>query len=152
MVPELLLEGVIGGSVLSAVAFLLSRFVRDVAGRAFLAFFLVVAALAYVVFAVREGESAAWLAGELAGIAIYGAMGVTGVRRSPWWLAAGWALHPVWDVALHYVGPGRTFAPETYTITCLSFDLVVAAYVVVAYRAGLVGDRRAVRPALGAAR
>jgi hypothetical protein len=150
MIPELLLEGVIGGAVLSAIAFLVSRFARDVVGRAFLALFLVVAALAYVVFATREAAGPGWLAGELTGIAIYGAMGVVGVRRSPWWLAAGWALHPVWDIALHYVGPGRAFAPETYTITCLSFDLVVAGYVAVAYSLGLVDAER--RSALRAAR
>ena len=48
---------------------------------------------------------------------------------------------PRLKVALHFFGPGDAFAPETYTITCLSFDLVVAAYVAVAYRFGLVGPR-----------
>jgi hypothetical protein len=43
---------------------------------------------------------------------------------------------------LHFFGPGHAFAPETYTITCLSFDLVVAAYVAVVYRFGLVGSRQ----------
>ena len=43
---------------------------------------------------------------------------------------------------MHFFGPGHAFAPETYTITCLSFDLVVAAYVAVAYRFGLVGPRQ----------
>ena len=69
-------------------------------------------------------------------------MGLRGVRGSTWWLVAGWALYPVWKVALHFFGPGHAFAPETYTITCLSFDLVVAAYVAVAYRFGLVGPRQ----------
>ena len=76
-------------------------------------------------------------------------MGLLGVRRSPLWLAAGWALHPLWDIALHYVGPGHAFAPETYTIACLSYDLLVAAYIVVAYRFDLVSPRR---PALVASR
>jgi len=44
--------------------------------------------------------------------------------------------------ALYFFGPGHAFTPETYTITCLSFDLVVAAYVAVAYRFGLVGPRQ----------
>lgn len=48
---------------------------------------------------------------------------------------------PRLKVALHFFGTGHAFAPETYTITCLSFDLVVAAYVAVAYRFGLVGPR-----------
>ena len=81
------------------------------------------------------------MAGELAGVGIYGTMALRGLRGSPWWLAAGWAAHPIWDVALHYFGPGGSFAPEGYTITCLSFDLLVAAYVAVAYRSSLLGER-----------
>lgn len=87
----------------------------------------------YVYFAARAGAGAVWLAGELVGIAIYGSMGLRGIRGSAWWLAAGWALHPVWDILLHYIGPGHSFAPETYTIPCITFDLGVAAYIAVAY-------------------
>jgi hypothetical protein len=80
-------------------------------------------------------------------------MGALGLRGSPMWLAAGWALHPVWDIALHYFGPGRAVAPETYAIACLSYDLLVAAY---PSRRGDGGsgehpehpDRPAFRPAL----
>ena len=57
-------------------------------------------------------------------------MAVAGVRGSPWWLVAGWALHPVWDVPLHYLGPGHAFAPESYAIACLSWDWVIAAYLI----------------------
>jgi hypothetical protein len=133
VVLRLLIEGAIGGAQLSVVAFLLSRFVRDVAGRALLAAVLIVAAVIYVYFAARAGAGAVWLAGELVGIAIYGSMGLRGIRGSAWWLAAGWALHPVWDILLHYIGPGHSFAPETYTIPCITFDLGVAAYIAVAY-------------------
>ena len=133
MVLRLLIEGAIGGAQLFVVAFLLSRFVRDIAGRALLAAVLIIAAVIYVYFAAREGAGAVWLAGELVGIAIYGSMGLRGIRGSAWWLAAGWALHPVWDILLHYIGPGHSFAPETYTIPCITFDLGVAAYIAVAY-------------------
>jgi hypothetical protein len=34
------------------------------------------------------------------------------------------------------------FAPETYTIACLSFDLLVAAYIAIAHVFGLVRGRR----------
>lgn len=67
-------------------------------------------------------------------------MALLSLRGSPYWLAAGWALHPVWGVMLHYFGPGRPFAPWTYAIACVSFDLLVAAYIALAY--GLIGDRR----------
>jgi len=79
--------------------------------------------------------------GELVGVAIFGGMGLLGLRGSPWWLAAGWAAHPIWDIALHYFGPGGSFAPEAYAITCLSFDLLVAGYIAIVYRLGLLQDR-----------
>jgi hypothetical protein len=145
MTTQLLVEGAIGGAQLALVAFLLSRFVRDIAGRVLLALVLIVAAVIYVYFAAREGAGAYWLASELVGIAIYGGIGLRGVRGSAWWLAAGWALHPVWDILLHYIGPGHSFAPETYTIPCITFDLGVAAYVAVAYGIFRLDQRRPLR-------
>ncbi len=44
------------------------------------------------------------------------------------------------DFVLHYLGPGHTFTPWTYAIACLSFDWIVAIYIVVAY--GVLGVRR----------
>jgi hypothetical protein len=93
---------------------------------------LVGAALAYVIFAAVAHAGAAWITLELFGVAIYGSIGFLGLRGSLWWLVAGWALHPVWDMALHYYGPGDAFAPSWYAIGCLGWDPVVAA--TVAYR------------------
>jgi hypothetical protein len=140
MIAQYLVGGLVQGAVLAAVAYALSRHVRDLAGRVLLVAMLWVAALAYVFFAADGNAGGGWLAAELAGVALFGGMGLRGLRGSPLWIAAGWALHPVWDLALHYAGPGRAFAPDTYTITCLSFDLLVAAYVVVVHRLGLVGE------------
>ena len=92
-----------------------------------------IAAGLYIVFAVRAGEGTLWLVGELVGVAIFGGVALLGLRGSLWWIVAAWALHPLWDVGLHYLGPGRSFAPETYTIACLSFDLLVAAYIALVY-------------------
>jgi hypothetical protein len=87
-----------------------------------------------VLFAVRSQAGTGWLLLELLGVAIYGMIGWIGLRGSLWWLAAAWALHPIWDIGLHYFGPGSTFVPPLrYPIPCLSFDLVVAGYLV--YRA-----------------
>ncbi|WP_433505083.1 DUF6010 family protein [Pseudonocardia halophobica] len=146
MVVELLVEGAVGGALWSLVGIALSRYVRDVAGRILLAAVLIAAAVFYVVFAAQGDAGGAWLAAEVVGILVYGGMAVLGVRRSPYWLAAAWALHPVWDIVLHNIGPGRAFAPEPYTIACLSWDLVVAAAIAVAYGTGFVGGRRT-RPA-----
>ncbi len=139
MIVGFLVSGAIQALVLVVVAYLLSRFTGDIVGRSLLAGFLFVAAALYIVFAVRAGENIYWIVGELAGVGIYGTMALRGLRGSPWWLAAGWAAHPIWDVGLHYFGPGGSFAPVGYTIPCLSFDLLVAAYVVIAY--GLLARR-----------
>jgi hypothetical protein len=119
-----LLAGAVGGAAFVAAAHALPRRTRGilVAG-------LFVAALFYVYFAATARASPGWLAVELAGVAVYGGMALGGRRGSLWWIAAGWALHPLWDVTLHYVGPGRVFAPAWYTTLCLTWDLVVAAYV-----------------------
>jgi hypothetical protein len=140
MFVGLLVEGAILAVPLILIAFLLSRFITDIVGRSLLVVFLFAAAGAYFGFALLAAPGPIWVLAELVQVIIFGAIALLGLRGSPWWLAAGWALHPLWDVVLHYVGPGHSFAPITYTIPCLSFDLLVAAYTAIAY--GLVGDRR----------
>jgi hypothetical protein len=141
MIVDYLVNGAMQALWPIAIAFLLSRFTRDIVGRSLLAFLLFGAAFTYIVFAVQAGEGAPWVVGELVGVGIYGTMGLLGLRGSPWWLAAGWAAHPIWDVALHYFGPGGSFAPEAYAITCISFDLLVAAYIAITYGFGLLTKR-----------
>jgi hypothetical protein len=134
-----LLVGAVCGAVFAGVAYAISRYTRPilVAG-------VIVAALLYVYHAVHARTSPAWLAAELAGVAFYSGMTLRGLRGSPWWIAAGWALHAVWDVALHLAGPGRAFVPAWYPVWCGSLDLVVAA--VIAYRI-VRGSHAAVVPA-----
>src|SRR5215207_11357662 len=146
---ELVVPVLINGAVFATVAvivpaFLLSRFTRDIVGRSVLVIFLFIAAGAYFGFATsgREvvGTNQIWMLVELAQVVVFGTMALLGLRGSPYWLAAGWALHPFWDIVLHYVGPGHPFTPWTYAIACVSFDWLVALYIVIAY--GLVGGRR----------
>lgn len=118
--------GAILGAIFVGLAYALPRYTRQI-----LVFGLIVAALPYVHFSVNANARPIWLATELAGVALYGAIAARGLRGSLWWLVAGWALHPVWDIALHYAGPGRAIAPDWYTIPCLGWDLVVAG--VIAY-------------------
>ena len=131
MVPvqpaSLLAIGAVIGAVIVGIAFALPRFTRQL-----LVFGIVVAAAFYVYFAVDARAGAFWLLVEVAGVGLYGAIGLIGLVGSAWWLVAGWALHPVWDLLLHYFGPGAAFAPTWYTIPCLSIDWFVAAYI--AYR------------------
>jgi hypothetical protein len=133
LILGLLINGVAYAAIFIVVALLISRFAGEFVWRAFLVLFMFIAAGLYIVFAVRAGEGTLWLVGELGGVAIFGGVALLGLRGSLWWIVAAWALHPLWDVGLHYLGPGRSFAPETYTIACLSFDLLVAAYIALVY-------------------
>ena len=88
---------------------------------------LAAAALIYVGFAL-VGASTLWMFIELAGVGLFGYVAWMGRDRGYTWLAAGWGLHTVWDVALHVWGSGQPYAPEWYAWLCISFDLVVMAY------------------------
>jgi hypothetical protein len=116
-----LFKGALWGGLSLLVAYAVRRYTAEI-----LAALLAVAALAYVIFSARAHAGGAWLAIELVGLAIYGGLALRGLRGSRWWLVAGWALHPVWDMALHHLGPGDWFAPDRYEIACLSFDWLVA--------------------------
>ena len=90
---------------------------------------LVVTALIYVGLAVFKG-SGRWILIELAGVAIFAVFAWLGLRMSGWFLAAGWALHPLWDAGLHDYS--TQFVPHWYIGGCIGFDLLVAVYI--AYR------------------
>lgn len=141
MIRAALIEGAIGGAVLSLLAFLLSRFTRDIVGRTLLATVLFAAAGAYVGFAFEQGLLRPWVLIELLQAIGFGTLGLIGWRGPAKWLALGWVLHPLWDFGLHYLGPGSSFAPLRYTIACISFDWVVAAYIFIAYRGASLRGR-----------
>ena len=128
------IEGAIGGVVVSVIAFVLSRFVKDIVGRTLLATVLFAAAGAYFGFAFDETAPRVWLLIELLQIIAFGTLGLYGWRGSPYWIALGYLLHPLWDFGVHHLGPGRSFAPLPYVISCISFDWIVAAYIFIAYR------------------
>ena len=87
---------------------------------------LVVTALIYVGLASFKG-SGRWILTELAGVAIFAVFASLGLRKSGWLLAAGWALHPLWDAGLHDYS--TQFVPHWYIGGCIGFDLLVAIYI-----------------------
>jgi hypothetical protein len=143
LIRAVLIEGAIGAAVLSMIAFLLSRFVKDIAGRTLLVTALFAAAGAYFGFAFNPTTPRVWLLIEFLQVIAYGTLALYGWRGSPFWLALAWLLHPLWDFGLHYVGPGSSFAPLTYATLCISFDWVVAAYIFIAYRWLHLANRQA---------
>jgi uncharacterized protein DUF6010 len=78
------------------------------------------------------GAGARSLALEVGGVVLYGAAAWVGFRKSAALLALGWAMHPVWDVALHLQYPGAAYKPDWYPWGCVGFDLIVAGAVFVA--------------------
>ena len=139
MIRVALIEGAIAGVVLSLLAFLLSKFKRDSVARTLLATVLFAAAGAYFGFAfASEGRLLRpWVFVEVLQCIAFGTLGLYGWRGSVKWLALGWALHPIWDFVLHYIGPGRSFAPLNYPILCITFDWIVAAYIFIYYRGSI---------------
>ena len=111
LIRAVLIEGAIGGAVLSLIAFLLSKFVKDIVGRTLLATVLFAAAGAY--FGFRGSGAAASDLGllELLQVVAFGTLGLYGWKGSAKWLALGWLLHPVWDFGAHHLGPGRSLRP-----------------------------------------
>ena len=113
--------------------------------RAVMALFLAAMPLIYIatwLVTGGAGASRAWLAIELAGLPIYAALALLGLRRSAWFLAAGIAAHGVgwdaWHVHSHYI-------PRWYAVGCLLVDVGLALYVAArapAWRSARPGGER----------
>jgi len=88
---------------------------------------LVLAAAIYVGFAVTQQNIGVTLL-SMAGFLGFSGLALMGGRVNFWWLVAGWGLHGVWDVALHFTKP-NFFAPTWYAFACLGFDLTLAAFI-----------------------
>jgi hypothetical protein len=97
--------------------------------RNLLAGFLVGMPLVYVarfLFASSGRAANSWFWVEVLGTAIFVALAVLGVKRSPWFLAIGMVLHgAAWDT-WHY--RNSTYIPDWYVIACLAVDLAFGAY------------------------
>lgn len=92
---------------------------------------LVVAAGIYVAFGLVLGGRP--LGFELVQLVVFVMLAMAGIRYSPLILAAGWLLHSGWD-ALHLHPTLSSHAPQWYVFACLSFDVALAAYIVVCRR------------------
>jgi hypothetical protein len=115
--------------LVGAISFLALARIRPKPDSQILAIGLVVAAFIYIAFAIGGGASQLWIIIEVAGFGIYSLFALLGLRYSNWWLMLGWMAHPLWDIGLHLVNQGAVFTPGWYAIACVSFDLVVAIYI-----------------------
>lgn len=88
---------------------------------------LLVAAVIYVGFGLLA-PSIGWKIIEILGVFIYLPFVILGRKRSPIWLAIGWALHAVWDMPFH-MSEAEAFVPQWYPGVCLGFDLFLSGYI-----------------------
>jgi hypothetical protein len=127
----ILLQLLLGALACLALIFLARRFGPKRELRLY-AVSLIVAALIYVGFTAR-GATFSWLALEVAGLIVFTLLALLGLKMSALILALAWAAHSAWDVVLHKLMPAA-FVPDWYPLTCLSFDLLLAAYIAVGLR------------------
>ena len=116
------------GLVLGAALIVYARSYRAAGEKKVLATSLIIAAVIYLLFAIVWGNPK-WLLIETVGIPVYGFFAWAAIRYSTYWLFVGWLLHPMWDVGLHLLGPGAFVAPEWYAVGCITFDILVAIYI-----------------------
>jgi hypothetical protein len=95
-----------------------------------LALILAVIASVYVGVALAQ-ESPAALGIEIAFALAIGALVVLGLWASPYWLAAGYFAHGVWDLAHHRATPALpgVALPRWYAPSCLVYDWVIGILV-----------------------
>lgn len=119
------------GAAAAAVPLVWLRGRRRSSKLRFWALALLVAALIYVGFAVVGSalglvdDPPHILGYQGLGVIVYGALGALGMRH-PRALAAGWALHVLWDLGHRHAA----WVPDWYVAACLSFDLVAAGALV----------------------
>lgn len=123
--PDYLLPATLG--VLLAAAFVTLARLSGRRQGSWIAWGLVVAALAYLAFAVAAGEGR-WIRIEATGVLVFMLLVYAARRFGFGWAAAGWAVHVAWDLGLHYFGNGAHIAPAGYPELCAAFDVVVAGY------------------------
>ncbi len=109
--------------------------------RAFYPVVLIVVASIYVLFAVLVGGGAA-LWRELAQFAFFAAVAVVGFRTSLWIVAAGLALHGLFDFSRHLFLSGQG-VPPWWPDFCGGYDIaaggILAAIIVVEQRRAMPG-------------
>ena len=92
----------------------------------FLAYMPVVYVMRYL-SAPRGSAVNNWFWVEVLNVVIFVSFAVLGMKRSPWFLAIGTALHGVaWD-SWHY--RNSSYMPDWYIVACLAVDLTLGAYV-----------------------
>lgn len=93
------------------------------------AYALIALSFLYVGFAFRAEEPGPWVGVEMTGVAVFGTLAGMSIIGAPWWVVAGFALHPFYAIYFHYIGAGSQFAPAPFVIANAAFDVLTALFV-----------------------
>ncbi len=113
------------GVVLAAAVGLFARVVGFDRERSFYPTVLIVIAVLYILFAAIA-ESTAAMAAEAIPALLFGSAAVAGFRRSPWIVAAGLALHGVFDL-VHPAVIANPGVPAWWPGFCGGYDIAAGA-------------------------
>jgi hypothetical protein len=121
-----LILGALSGAGFSAAAFTLRWGAKRILGYA-----LMVAAVVYLPAAILHGHSTpVRMVAAPIGVVLYWTIAFVGMQGSSWWLVAGWITRPVWNLALHHLGPDAAVIPSWFPIFWAGFDVTIAAAIV----------------------
>jgi hypothetical protein len=120
------------GAVSAAPVLVLASLLSHDTAFGLLAILLGMIASVYLGFALQDGRIRTFQV-EYAGIALFFALATVALaEESAVLLAAGYFGHGIWD-AIHHPRAVDTAMPWWYVPLCLSFDAVVAVYVLVRF-------------------
>lgn len=89
-------------------------------------------AFVYFGFVLMDGRKQEMLI-EFGNIGLTIALALLGLWVAPYWLAAGYLAHGLWD-AVHHSGGVQTKIPRWYIPFCLLFDWLVAGFIIIWWR------------------
>lgn len=118
------MEPLVIGIVSAAAVGLFAHLIGYDRDRSFYAVVLTVVGLLYVLFNVMAGGAQGLLV-EIGFSALFGTLAAIGFRRSLWFVAAGLALHGVFDFSRHLLLASYG-VPQWWPQFCGGYDLVAA--------------------------
>jgi len=93
------------------------------------AYALIALSFLYVGFAFRAEEPGPWVGVEMTGVAVFGTLAGMSIIGAPWWVVAGFLVHPFYAIYFHYIGAASQFAPAPFVIANAAFDVATALFV-----------------------
>lgn len=93
------------------------------------AYALIAVSFLYVGFAFRAEKPEIWVGFEMTAVAVFASLAIFSMMGKAWIALIGFAAHAAYAYYFHYVGAGQDFAPQTFVLTTIAFDVTMALYV-----------------------